>query len=360
MKDSKKRIVVLLIVLLCLLAGRFVYANDDVPTYKRYGKNIFYYDFSKIPDNLVLDRKIELPKDLKEFLDYKYNNPMIENPLRFEQEAWEEAHKLGYTLDNLKNASFKEAIMAAVEIVVSRLTYHSVDWDENFIRKYGKHQPTDVYFHLKLGDCDKYRDATIGVFDIIKKLNPRLQNVYLSNEKLGSNHEQHAWISIVIPQDDYLILSHIDPTFYDNYKLLEAGNNHICLEHNIFIGYFYNALSECDSGYDSLIYAYQILEEKILKVESKKWQEKILYDMSFIASLISIYKPRMALDKIRQVLALYEAEGFTENLDGILAHAFDICLEADEKLEAEKYKQRLLKEFPDSFRTESVKNKTRP
>lgn len=349
MRSPRKWFVVLFVISLCPLIWCCTseHVDKEVLTYERYGKNIIYYDFSKIPDNLILDTKIRLPEDLEKFLYYKYNNPAIENPSRFEQEVWEEANKLGYTPDKFRNANFREAIMATVEIVVSRLTPYRVDKETDFVEKYGRHLSDDTYFHLKLGDCDKYRNNTIGVFNIVKKLNPKLQNVYLSIQELGGNFgTSHAWVSVVILQHNYLVLSHIDPTFYDTGGgPFEADDFHICLEHNIFIGYFYRALYGCDN----LLYAYQIFEEEFLKTESKKWQEKILAHMNFIVLHISIYKPRVALDKGLWVLEQYEAEGFTKNLDDILYRVYKIYLEVDNKLEAEKYKQRLLKEFPDSY-----------
>lgn len=325
---------------------------DSVPTHKRYGKNIIYYDFFKIPDNLIIDIGIKLPHDLKKFLKSKWNSPGIKNRSHFEQEVWEEANKLGYTPDKVKNMGVKEAIMAAVKIVASRLTFCYVDRDD-FAEKHGAFLPHDVYFHLKLGDCDKYRGITIGVFNIIKKLNLKLQNVYLSTEELGGNSGTgHAWVSVVIPQHNYLVLSHIDPTFYDTSGgLFEKGDSYICLEHNIFIAYFYKSLY----GYDNYIYAYQILEEGCLKVKNKKQRERILSDMSFIVGVISIHKPKIALDKILQVLKQYETEGFTENLDAVLYRAYQVHLEAGNKIEAEKYKQRLLKEFPNSHWIKWVK-----
>lgn len=346
MRNLRKRFVIPLTVLLCLLVGCFVYADDGVSTLERYGKNIIYYDFSKIPDNLVLDRKIELPEDLKEFLNYVINNPRIETPSRFEQEFWEEAHKLDYTLDKLKNASVKEAVMAAVKIVASRFTFCYVDKDEVFIKEFGAHLSKDVYFHLGLGDCDKYREATIAVFKIIKRLNPKLQNVYLSTQRLGGNVRGHAWVSVVILQDSRLILSHIDPTYYDNGSKLEADEYHICLEHNIFIAYFYKALPGCDN----YIYAYQILEQAFLKVkvENKERREMILDDMSLLALRISVHKPEATPDRVLWTMEQYEAERFTKNLDAILYRVYLVYSNAGNKLEAEKYRQRLLKEFPNS------------
>lgn len=349
MKNQKLRFVLLLITLVGLLFLSLRFA-EATPTRKKYGKNIIYYDFSKIPDNLVLNRKIELPKDLKEYLEDKWHNPRIEDFLHFEQEVWEEADKLGYTPDNLKNVSAKEAIRAAVEIVVSRFTPHGIDEDEGFIKEYGKHLSIDAYFHLKLGDCDKYRDATMAIFNIIKRLNPQLQNVYLSSEELGGSAPFHTWVSILIPQDNYLILSQIDPIFYDNGKPLEASGFHICLEHNIFIAEFYRGLSE----YKNEMYAFRVLEQELLRAESREWQEKILKEMSFTASLISYSKSKAGLERLLEIARVSETYGFTDVLSDTLFWLYQKYLELGKQRKAEDYKQRLLKEFPDSFWTKEI------
>lgn len=152
---------------------------SDITTFEKYGRGIMYFAFSKIPAGSSQDEKIKLPVDLAEYIDDKYNNLRIENQQRFERDFWEEAAKLEYSAERLKKLNVKDAIMAAVDIVSSRFTYHDVDGKKGkeFIKKYGEHLPTDRYFHLKLGDCDKYRDATIGVFKIIKALNPGLKNI---------------------------------------------------------------------------------------------------------------------------------------------------------------------------------------
>ncbi len=322
--------------------------KKDLLTCEKYGKDkLVYYDFSKIPDGLALDKRIELPADLAKFMDESWDKPKIKDSILFEQDFWEEASKFGYNPDTLKNISPKEAIMAAVEIVVSRFTFCYIDEDQDFISKYGKNQPIEVYFHLKLGDCDKYRDATIAAFSIIKKLNPSLENIYLVSERLGGNFQPHAWVAILIPQEDHLILSHIDPTFYDAGGHLEADTFHICLDNNIFLVYFYKELI----GYENLSFSYQILEEALWKIKNKHQRGKILEEMASLASSISIYRPRTALNKVLLVAKEYERVGYTENLDRILYCVYRACLRAGNEFEAEKYRQRLLNEFPESLWT---------
>jgi len=332
--------------------------NKEILARERYGKYIIYYHFSEISDNLTSNQQIELPKDLKKYLSDKWNNPKIENCTRFEEEVWQEAAKLGYSPEKLKTPSVKDAIMAAVEIVGSRLTYYDVDIDMEFIKEHGEFLPNDVYFHLGLGDCDKYRDAIIAVFALIKELNPGLQNVYLSNEELGGNFCRHAWVSVLILQEDCLILSHIDPTFYDNDGSLEAEDGfHITLKHNIFLTKFYDKLvnySDFEDRYDNCLFVYQIFYDKLPGIEEEEIREDVLTEMGSVAGDLSIYgknKSREYLDKIIWVLEQYEAEGFVQNLPRLLDYARENCLKDGNEDLAEYYKQRLINEFPDSYYT---------
>lgn len=325
---------------------------QEITTREKYGQNIIYYDFSKIPlDSLILDEEIALPTDLKKFLDDDFNNPKIQDPQQFEQTFWKETDKLGFTADKFKEMTVLQAIKTVVKIVGARITYCDVDGDTNFTKTYGQHLPIDVYFELGLGDCDKYRSATIAAFKIIKPLNPRLKNVYLSTEELGGNTQLHAWVSVVIPQQDRLILSHIDPTFYDNGGKLEADDFHITLRNNIFLARFYRELSGCENQ----VYAYQIFENGNPAVKSDVELEEILDEMSFLTLIIAIYKPELAVEKILPVIQLYETKGFTFTLDALLYRAYEIYSAAGNKQEADKYKQRLLNEFPDSFWVKKIK-----
>jgi len=79
--------------------------------------------------------------------------------------------------------------------------------------------------------------------------------------------------------------------------------------------------------------------------------------MACLANLISTYRPELALDKILPVIKLYEEEGFTENLNTILYYAYSVYSKAGEKQGAEKYKQRLLNEFPNSFWSKQIRDK---
>lgn len=341
--------------------------KSEDSTFEKYGKNIVYFDFSQFDEGLVPNEKIKLPKDLEEYLDSIFSTPEIKNPQQFKEDFWEEAYRLNYSVEKFKKMSVKEAIMAAVEITASRYTYMEVDDKKGeFVKKYGDSHPDDFYFHLGLGDCDKYRASTIAAFSIIKDFNPKLENVYLSTEELGGTMEGHAWVSVLIPQKTCLWLSHIDPTFYDNDDSLEAAiydkdeaatygkyevfyaNNfvHIWVDNDSFKAYFYHTL-------DDYVFAYDLFEEALSKTKDEVRIERLLDDMSFSVLLLSPYKT--AVDKMEWVRQQYESRGFTENLDTILYRSYKVYADAKNLEVSEKYKQRLFKGFPDSYWTKLIK-----
>jgi len=362
------KLMVMIVLLTLLSIGCSTFSNPEVvrPTpdpiaepepsntmLTRYGDNIVYYDFSKIPvSSLVLNKKISVPDDLKKYLDDKYNNPRIEDSLRFAQDFWEEAAKLGFNPDQFKVMTVRQTIRAIVKIIGSRFTYLDVDNERSaFAKEYGTYLSTDTYFHLGLGDCDKYTFATIAGFHLVKESNPRLQNVYLSRKDLGGYNIYYAWISVLILQENRLVLSHIDPTFADNDGKLEADDFHLILRSNIFIADFYRSLS----GYENWLFAYQILDKAIPEAESKRQREKIASRMTRLALRISFYKPAVGVEKILPLIQLYETEGFTKTRDNFLFRTYRIYSAAGKETEAENYKQKLYKEFPDSFWTNYVK-----
>ncbi len=191
----------------------------------------------------------------------------------------------------------------------------------------------------------------IACFEIIKKLNPKLENVYLSREELGGSMEGHAWVSVIIPQKDGLMLSHVDPTFYDNEGELEASKDefdaHILVYNNAFKAYFYHKLGSYE-------YAYAIFEESLSKTTDEKTVEKLLDDMSFTILMMSHNKT--PLKEIEWILQQYESKGFKDNLDDILYRSYEVHKRAGDKEKSEAYLQRLFKEYPKSYWVEHVKS----
>lgn len=147
------------------------------------------------------------------------------------------------------------------------------------------------------------------------------------------------------------MLSHVDPTFYDNDKELEASKDkfdaHILVYNDAFKAYFYHELGSYE-------YASAIFEEAISKTSDEKTVEKLLDDMSFTVLMMS--HNRVSSDKIEWIRQQYESKGFKENLDDILYRSYEVHKHAGDKKKSEAYLQRLFKECPESYWTESIIN----
>ncbi|MDP2908630.1 MAG: hypothetical protein Q8N77_02375 [Nanoarchaeota archaeon] len=354
---------------ICLLAGLFAvntlmlgsiacdYKKDKItqieelmkrkkPAYEVYGRNIEYLDFSKISEDSIPSKKVPLASDLEDYVNSKWNNPVIKDFKKFEQDFWEEALKLGYSADKLNGMGVKDSIKAVADIVASRFTYEEVDDEENwFNKKYGSHLPLEEYFHHKIGDCDKYRDAMITSFKIVQELNPGLKNIYLARQELGGvDGINHAWVAIVLPFDDKLVLSHVDPTFYDNNGEFEAvkdkSDAHVWVSNDAFKGFFYHTLNDYRHAYD-------LFKESASKTENENMLESLLKQTGFTVNMLACYEK--ATDEIEWVRQQYESKGFTESLDHILYYSYKAHLDAKSLEKAEFYKQRLFKERPNSY-----------
>lgn len=207
-----------------------------------YKNNIFYSDFNKLEINdSQSTSQISVPKDLALFLIQPINSPEIKDKEKFSHLVLEEAEKLKYSQENIKTLSPKAAIKLAVDITTRRITYFDVDRDKDFIAKHGRSLGSDKYFEIGLGDCDKYQKITQAVFDILREINPGLQNVYLTSSRLGGKRDiLHAWNTVLYLRDDKIYCSQIDPTFYDSTKKLEAESFHLDKEN--FRENFYKSL----------------------------------------------------------------------------------------------------------------------
>jgi hypothetical protein len=315
---------------------------EGMTTHERYGKNIVYFNFSEIPINGLSSEKIDLSADLKKRLkDY---DPVIDDTRQFEHDFWGEANKIGYTACLLGSMNIKEVISAIVEIVVSRLSYAYVDTDTVFTKKFGKHLPADRYFHLGLGDCDKYRDVVIAAFKIVKALNPGLKNTYVSAQYLGGNVETHAWNSVIILDDDRIILSHIDPQRYDLYGRLEAVYPYITLAHDFYRVKFFEEIGRY-SGYSP---ALNICLGILTETTDRKLQEAVLTEMGLIASLMFSQNPEESISRITWIIDQCQARGFAEHTDSLLYHSYKIHEEAGNKAKALRFKTELFRDHPDS------------
>lgn len=324
-----------------------IYNFSKKSTFETYGRNIKYYNFSELPEESIPKEKVKLPSDLERSIDSYVNRPTIKDPSRFREEVLKEAEKLGYSEEMLKSLSVKEAIFTAAKIAGSKINYHLVDSDPEFIGKYGTDITTDEYFHIGLGDCDKYRNITLGIFDIMKEINPNLRNAYLSSESIGGYMDFHAWVSIIIPCKEEIMLCHVDPTFYDNDGKFEAGEKHVMIINEGYKAYFYKGICDYKNSYT-------FFEESIKKQKNDDFLERLLDDASFVLFLESSCNPKFATERIEKINEMYESKGFEDSLDRLLYRSFMIYKEAGDKEKSEYYKQRLFKEFPDSYWVEEV------
>lgn len=312
-------------------------------TSEKYGTNIEYYDFSKIPFETIPEKGIKVPRDLENIL--KRTKPSIASEKTFKELVLQEAEKIGYSETDLSKLSCKKAVEATVDITANRIKYHSVDSDIDFIKKYGNDITHDRYFEIGLGDCDKYAAITIGVFDIIKENNNNLKNVYLSNSTLGGDLQLHEWNSLVILKEDAMMLSHLDPTFYDNGGELEAREGyHIHLNKKLFLGRFYRGLLD----YDKALEIYKSVFDEVGKEE----QEYVCMESSSIAYL------KGSLEEFEWIEEPYYSNKLTEGFDKILYNHYDTLKKLGKKEEARKKKKELLERFPDSFWSKMLKEKS--
>lgn len=336
-------LLLIIVAILCVI-GRLYFGFSQATTYQKYAKNVIYCDFSQLSDNLDLATKTDLPFDLLDH--YKSSRPKVENRSKFEAEFWQVAQELKITQDQFKTSNYQQALLDIVNIIGRRITYFEVDLDPDFIKTNGAHLPIDRYFYLGRGDCDKYRDLVIAAFDLIKPLNPNLVNVYLLDQNLGGNIQPHAWVAVLIAQSDRLIVSHIDPTFYDNGSNLEADTDyHVTLQPNIFLSKFYYEIDDYNASYS-------ILEDELNNTKDLLGQQLILVAMSRTLRLLSFSQSKFAAQKISTVISRYQSiriDPAKNQLYYILYDAYFIAKRNWDKNQASAYLERLKKEFPDSY-----------
>ncbi|MCK5322382.1 MAG: hypothetical protein KAJ47_03900 [Candidatus Aenigmarchaeota archaeon] len=198
-----------------------------------YRDNLIYTDFKdlKIPRDEKFTHQI--PKDMALHM-ISENRPHIEDIDRFSSKVFETANKLGYSKKDIKNMNPKEAIELSQKIVCENIKYYFVDDDKEFKKcfeeeipkfKWGyRTLPHDRYFEIGLGDCDKYSALNTAVFDLLKKENRHLKNVYVF-EEIGGTKERHSWNSVLYLKENKAYISHINPQDFNEdilYRILYA------------------------------------------------------------------------------------------------------------------------------------------
>ncbi|MGV8151951.1 MAG: hypothetical protein ACP5OG_02630 [Candidatus Nanoarchaeia archaeon] len=304
-------------------------------TYNIYGMNIFYTDFNKIDFDLIPKEVIKIPKDWK---NYFYYNRVRESE-KMDSLILGEIKKLGHSLEDIANMNIKESIMLSMDIAASKINYFDVDNDKEFTEKYGKHMAIERYMELEFGDCDKYRDIVSASFNFIKKHNSNLENVYDFKEDFGGNRIAHAWNSFVFLTQDSMILTHIDPTEYDNKGNLEAERGvQIPKNDKMILAGIYNSLHDHEASFS--IY-------KSIFEGSDNYKEKLesLDQMIYLAGGQLKDREKMEFAK-QEYLNLNSPVSIKDDL---LYYSSRLEESKGNKKDAIKYAEELVRDFPQSY-----------
>lgn len=176
-----------------------------------YGHNVQYSSLDNLNKLNFTKKKIKVPKDLAFLLIVEGNNNIIKNPEKFANEVYFNASKLGYDSEDIKNLKPKEAINLAADIVTSKLEYETIDLKFNYL---------DDLFEIGKGDCDVYSGLTKEIFNLFKKENPRLENVYVGS--VLDLKAKHAYNNVVLLTPEKAYFCYLDPTLYRGKYGLEA------------------------------------------------------------------------------------------------------------------------------------------
>ena len=240
-----------------------------------YGSSIVYKHYGEIDFGKVAKDKMNIPLDLLRYLsvtnldlpqcflpmgNYR-RNALEDNVKQMRGSVFEGARDLGFSKADIFNLPAQEAVALMIEIVAKRLDYHEVDDDQRFIKEFGAYLPTWKYWELKLGDCDKYSSSLTVVFNIFKMNNPNLGNIYITNRTnreidvgiVGLDGKIHRWNEFIIMGNNSIVISDIDPTFYD-YDLdaddLEAKYGYHISENKLFMQLlFYASINDPVKSY---------------------------------------------------------------------------------------------------------------
>src|SRR3989344_17889 len=204
------------------------------------------------------------------------NFPIIKDEKRLENIAFEEANKLGYNKDAVKNLGAEDALNLCIGIVINKTNYFDVDKDENL-----RNLSIEDYLEIGKGDCDKYSGAFIAVFRVIKRYNKALENIFVSYGGLGGITINHSWNSILITLKEKIILTHIDLTFYDQGKSIEAKRGYHLPEDDLELKAIF---FRCSGLYDE---SYMYYDSLIGKTANGKKREDILERMNHLAHVLN-------------------------------------------------------------------------
>ncbi len=322
---------------------------------EKWMDSIVYEDFYDIDFDALPTHKIEMPKPFKS-LNKRIKLPKVTNQKKLEKIVFENAEKLSYDKTKIANLSIKDALNLCLNIVSETFEYFDVDNDEEFIKKYGEFLPIEEYMEIGNGDCNKYSDAFIATFRIIKKQNKNLNNVYVTYGDLGGMTKPHAWNSLLYFTENQIIITHIDPTRYDNHGSLEAKKGyHIPWDYLEFRARFFSKLKLYDKSYEY----YEKLYSQPLYIIRRA---QTLSKMAFVSSQLD---DKQKMDKVRKRFShLFTKEMTKEELDNlssyhdnILYYSYKIEESKKNYKKAEQYKKELIELFPKSYWTRQFMKK---
>ncbi len=114
---------------------------------------------------------------------------------------------------DVKNPTIYSLLYLTAKIVSDKLHYALVDGELSLTFPEGC--SIAEYWRRGMGDCDKYMALGAVVFAQLKQLFPDvLTNVYLSKEWF-STYKRHSWNTVVIAEENHLIVTYIDIMRYD-------------------------------------------------------------------------------------------------------------------------------------------------
>ena len=144
----------------------------------------------------------------------------IENFDRFKSLVLEEAKKLGYSVEKIKSLFIHKAVELSAMITASRMKIEkeAEEMDE---------MEEDKIFEKGVGVCRHYADVNMAVFSVLKSINPRLKNTYISwyapQDLTRHFLFLHAWNQVVsIVGKNKALVTFIDPTWLDTKGKIDA------------------------------------------------------------------------------------------------------------------------------------------
>lgn len=173
-----------------------VYGYENV-----YLKNLYDLTFEDT------DETYKLPSDLEKAigLDFREKNIELRDKAKFEREVFGIAEKLGYSKEKIKSLQPLEALELVGYIVAENYEFKFINYSDKTI---------DEIFEARRIKCTDYMYSVIAVFDIIKEINPRLNNVYVTTH-LFCRYIGHAWNTIVVMGKEDVQVAYFDATWYD-------------------------------------------------------------------------------------------------------------------------------------------------